>query len=75
MVHPVLTVLFDSFLIGSALTVLAGMAAEYRASRVAAIGGRGTRPEQPIRRPVRLRRRMAAGSVGKGAGFRRRMAA
>ena len=39
MVNPVLTVIFDLFLIGSAATVVTAMVAEYRAHRGPAIGG------------------------------------
>ncbi len=38
MVNPVLTILFDLFLIGSALLVTAGMTAEYLVSREPHIG-------------------------------------
>lgn len=38
MVNPVLTVIFDLFLIGSAASVATAMVLEYRASRGSAIG-------------------------------------
>ncbi|MGH2609158.1 MAG: hypothetical protein ACRDHF_08710 [Tepidiformaceae bacterium] len=43
MVNPVLTVLFNLFLVGSALTIIAAMVQEYLASRTPSVGGgRGT---------------------------------
>jgi hypothetical protein len=42
MVNPLLTVLFNLFLVGSALAVLAAMIQEYLDSRRPAIGGRAT---------------------------------
>ncbi|MCC7365325.1 MAG: hypothetical protein IT303_13240 [Dehalococcoidia bacterium] len=71
MVNPVLTILFDAFLIGSGATILGGMIAEYRASRRGAVGGVAVpfRRRQPAP-AVRLMRR--AGSVGRA---RRRLAA
>lgn len=38
MVNPILTTLFDLFLIGSAAAVILGMVREYRANRLPAIG-------------------------------------
>lgn len=38
MVHPVLTLLFDLFIIGSAVTIAAAMAAEYLVAREPQIG-------------------------------------
>ncbi len=38
MVNPILTIIFDLFLIGSASSIVAAMALEYRASQGAAIG-------------------------------------
>jgi hypothetical protein len=38
MVNPLLTILFDIFLIGSALAVSAGMVAEYLATREPQVG-------------------------------------
>jgi hypothetical protein len=45
MVNPVLTVLFDLFLVGSAITIVAAMVQEYFVSRTPAVGGgRGASP-------------------------------
>jgi hypothetical protein len=38
MINPLLTVLFDFFLIGSAAAILAGMAREYFVSRTPSVG-------------------------------------
>ncbi len=38
MVNPVLTILFDVFLIGSALAIIAGLVQEQRANRLPAVG-------------------------------------
>lgn len=38
MVHPLLTVIFDLFLIGSATGIVTGMALEYRASKGVSVG-------------------------------------
>jgi hypothetical protein len=48
MVNPLLTILFDIFLIGSALAVTAGMVAEYLANREPHVGrvGRAQRQSQ-----------------------------
>ena len=48
MVNPLLTILFDIFLIGSALAVAGGMVAEYLATREPHVGrvGRVQRPGQ-----------------------------
>ncbi len=40
MVNPVLTLLFNLFLVGAALTVIAAMAQEYLESRTPSVGGR-----------------------------------
>ncbi|MCC7364303.1 MAG: hypothetical protein IT303_08005 [Dehalococcoidia bacterium] len=72
MVNPVLTILFDIFLIGSGATILGGMILEYRASRRGAVGGVAVpfRRRQPAQLSPRTRAR--AGSVGRA---RRRLAA
>ncbi len=54
MVHPILTVLFDLFIIGAAVSISAAMIGEYLASREPQIGT--TRKYQPRRQP-QLRRR------------------
>ncbi len=41
MVNPILTVLFDLFLIGSAIAIIAAMVQEYFDSRTPSIGGTG----------------------------------
>lgn len=71
MVNPVLTILFDLFLVGSALAIVAGMVNEYRASRTLAVGGGARRRTV---RPVALRahRRLDRASA---AAARRRLAA
>lgn len=69
MVNPVLTILFDLFLIGSALAIAAGMINEYRASRTLSVGG-SRRPARPI--ALRTHRRLARAS---GTSARRRLAA
>lgn len=38
MVNPLLTVIFDLFLIGSAAAIIAGLVLEFRASKGAAVG-------------------------------------
>lgn len=68
MVNPVLTLLFDLFLIGSGLAVVTGMVLEYRASRRAAVGGLAAPFRARCRRPAAARARAA---VGRG---RRRLA-
>ena len=40
MVNPFLTILFDAFLIGSALAIIAGLVQEQRANRLPAVGSR-----------------------------------
>ncbi len=40
MVNPVLTIVFDLFVIGSAAVILAGLAGEYRAHRPPVVGAR-----------------------------------
>jgi hypothetical protein len=40
MVNPVLTLLFDLFLVGSAVAIIAAMVQEYLASRRPSVGGR-----------------------------------
>ena len=39
MVNPLLTILFDLFLVGSAITIIAAMVQEYFDSRTPSIGG------------------------------------
>lgn len=39
MVNPLLTILFDLFLVGSAITIVAAMVQEYLDSRTPSIGG------------------------------------
>jgi hypothetical protein len=46
MVNPVLTILFDLFLVGSALAIAAAMAAEYLVTREPHVGT--SRPKPPI---------------------------
>ncbi len=47
MINPVLTILFDIFIIGSGLAIVAGLIAEHRANRIPAIGsGLGARKGQ-----------------------------
>ena len=68
MVNPLLTILFDIFLIGSALAVTAGMVAEYLASREPHVGrvsrvkqtshGHATAPRATVHR-IGQRRRAA----------------
>lgn len=41
MINPVLTALFDLFLVGSASTIIAGMVQEYLASRTVSVGSTG----------------------------------
>ncbi|MCK9520827.1 MAG: hypothetical protein M0R74_17660 [Dehalococcoidia bacterium] len=72
MVNPLLTILFDLFLVGSALIILGGMVAEYRASRQDAVGQAqsrvlhaamaGTKPRRYTMRVgnAQVRRRLAA---------------
>ena len=74
MVNPLLTVLFDMFLIGSGVAVLTGMYIEYRASRRGAVGGLAVPFQQrAARRPATISRTRARGaSVGRA---RRRLAA
>ena len=50
MVNPILTTLFDLFLVGSAVAVIAGMVREYRANRLPAIGTSARAPAD--RRPA-----------------------
>lgn len=56
MINPVLTLLFDLFLIGSASTIIAGLVQEYLASRTISVGstGRGLAVET-MPAPVRHR--------------------
>ena len=60
MINPVLTLLFDLFLIGSASTIIAGMVQEYLASRTVSVGstGRGLIVET-MRAPSPVRHRNA----------------
>ena len=74
MVHPVLTVLFDLFLIGSALAVIAAMVSEYVRSRTPSVGSRpprltelGDRYHPRPRRPLRT---TASSSTAIGRGRR-----
>lgn len=69
MVNPVLTILFDLFLIGSALALISAMATEYLASRQPHVGStraaRLARPRPATRRgaetlEIRVVRRRAA---------------
>ncbi len=71
MVNPLLTIMFDIFLVGSALVILGGMVAEYRAAKQPSVGGQHVVPFRA--RAVRRHRRYA-GSVGTGT-VRRRLAA
>lgn len=50
MINPVLTLLFDLFLVGSASTIIAGMVQEYLASRTVSIGSTGRGREVETRR-------------------------
>ena len=68
MVHPILTILFDLFIIGSAVTISAGMVAEYLASREPQVGT--TRKYQPKSQPQARRR----GTVHRFPADRRRAA-
>ena len=63
MVNPMLTVLFNLFLVGSAVAILAAMVQEYFDSRTPSVGGkrtavRGARPLGPTTLQVRRRRAM-----------------
>lgn len=60
MVHPVLTALFDLFLIGSALLIVAGMVAEQRRQRQPAVG-RQRRPKAMTPYAVSAPRRVGVG--------------
>ena len=62
MVNPLLTILFDVFIIGSAIAVSAGMFAEYLVRREPHIGGSG-RVELPSQRTV-VRSRATAHRIG-----------
>jgi hypothetical protein len=54
MVNPLLTILFDIFLVGSALAVSAAMATEYLMAREPQVGT--SRPQRPVAtRTVRRR--------------------
>ncbi len=54
MVHPVLTVVFDIFLIGSAAAIISAMVAEHRQHRSGAVGN--AHPQRTIRsRPTQVR--------------------
>lgn len=65
MVHPLLTIIFDLFLIGSAGAIVTAMAMEYRASRGVTVGatrsayrarhGRTAMVARRVRRSPRLR--------------------
>ena len=59
MVNPLLTILFDLFLVGSALAITAAMAAEYFVSREPHVGTSRSRPvanRQIVRRRTTLQR-------------------
>ncbi|HNO66805.1 MAG TPA: hypothetical protein PKK39_10700 [Tepidiformaceae bacterium] len=57
MAHPVLTILFDLFIIGSALSVTAAMVGEYLSSREPSVGSaRKYQPKYPVT-PTQSRRR------------------
>jgi len=49
MVNPALTILFDLFLIGSAVAITAAMAAEYLVSREPHVGTSRTKPPAATR--------------------------
>ena len=71
MVNPVLTILFDLVLIGTALGLIAAMAAEYLASREPHVGS-----ERAVRRAPVVRRTVTPrGDVLEIRGIRRRRAA
>jgi hypothetical protein len=76
MVNPLLTILFDLFLIASALMIVAGMVAEYRAStREASVGGGKASPAAaPHSLHARKARRRYSHRVGAGHA-RRKLAA
>ena len=63
MIHPLLTILFDSFLIGSTLTIIAGIALDTRVRRVPAVGaparGRIAHAGRPRTHSLAVRRRPA----------------
>jgi hypothetical protein len=50
MIHPILTIVFDAFLIGSTLTIILGIVAEARFNRGPAVGG-ARRHHPAARRP------------------------
>lgn len=55
MVNPVLTIAFNLFLVGTALTVIAAMVQEYLASRTPSVGGgRRYGMDRPERQPRRV---------------------
>ncbi|MGI8927314.1 MAG: hypothetical protein ACR2HN_11830 [Tepidiformaceae bacterium] len=62
MINPVLTILLDVFLIGSAIAIAAAMVAEYRSGQWPAVGSRPRSkqpaPQQPA--PSRITRYHAA---------------
>ena len=67
MVNPLITIVFDLFLIGSAASIVVAMAVEYRASQGAAIGraqsayrARAVRQSAIVTRRVRRSGRMRA---------------
>ena len=53
MVNPLLTIIFDLFLVGSAITIVAAMVQEYLESRTPSIGG--TRASGASRTETRAR--------------------
>ena len=68
MVNPLLTVIFDLFLIGSALAVVTGMVLEFRASKGVSVGStqsayraRHTRTAARATSPVTRRARRTTG--------------
>ena len=50
MVNPILTILFDLFLVGSAIAIIAAMTQEYFDSRGASIGGNRSASAAPRER-------------------------
>lgn len=72
MVNPLITLLFDLFVIGSAAFVLAGLAAEYRAHRTPVVGTRRhflTAERRPALKPF-----ARAGAAPERPSYRRRAA-
>lgn len=68
MVNPLLTVLFDLFLVGSAITIIAAMVDEYFSSRTPSIGGGRTQSTSPGATASRLEQgRASRGALRKVA--------